>query len=106
MVIVSVCYVVNGNNLDCCGTYQEGACCNQDHYSSLGKVTFILLLQCFLCLTIGSKRKEFGLPVRNRDEAHDYKLAPVIDDSTNYIDWCKELDVWVELTQPAEGKKA
>ena len=34
--------------------------------------------------------------------AHDYKLAPVLDDSTNYIDWCKELDVWVGLTEPPE----
>ena len=33
-----------------------------------------------------------------------YKLAPVLDDSPNYIDWCKELDVWVELTQLAENK--
>ena len=31
--------------------------------------------------------------------AHDYKLASVLDDNTNYIDWCKELDVWVELTE-------
>ena len=38
--------------------------------------------------------------------AHDYKLAPVLDDTTNYIDWCKKLDVWVELTELAEGKKA
>ena len=29
--------------------------------------------------------------------AEDYKLAPVLDHSTNYIDWCKELDVWVGL---------
>ena len=34
--------------------------------------------------------------------AHDYKLAPVLDDSTNYIDWYKELDVWVGLTEPPE----
>ena len=34
--------------------------------------------------------------------AQDYKLAPVLDDSTNYIDWCKELDVWVGLTEPPE----
>ena len=34
--------------------------------------------------------------------AHDCKLAPVLDDSTNYIDWCKELDVWVGLTEPPE----
>ena len=31
--------------------------------------------------------------------AHDNKLASVLDDNTNYIDWCKELDVWVELTE-------
>ena len=60
---------------------------------------------CFLCLTTDSKRKEFGLPVRNRDMAHNYKLAPVLDDSTNYIDWCKELDVWIELTELAAEKK-
>ena len=40
------------------------------------------------------------------DMAHDYKLAPVLDDRTNYIDWCKELDVWVELSEPLEEKKA
>ena len=34
--------------------------------------------------------------------AEDYKLAPVLDDGTNYIDWCKELDVWVGLTEPPE----
>ena len=61
---------------------------------------------CFLCLTIGSKRKEFGLPIRIKDMAHYYKLAPVLDDNTNYIDWCKELDVWVELTELPEEKKA
>ena len=60
---------------------------------------------CFLCLTFGSKRKEFGLPIRNRDMAHDYKLAPVLDDSTNYIDWCKELDAWIELTKLTKEKK-
>ena len=55
----------------------------------------------------GSKRKEFSLPIRNKDLAHDYKLAPVLvlDDNTNYIDWCKELDVWVELTELPEKKK-
>ena len=37
--------------------------------------------------------------------AHDYKLDPVLDDSTNHIDCCKELDVWVELTEPPEKKK-
>ena len=26
--------------------------------------------------------------------AHDNKLAPVLDDNTNYIDWCKELHSW------------
>ena len=60
----------------------------------------------FLCLKIGSKRKEFSLPVRNRDIAHDYKLAPVLDDSTNYTDRCKELDEWVKLPELAEQKKA
>ena len=40
------------------------------------------------------------------DMAHDYKLAQVLDDRTNYIDWCKELDVWVELSEPLEEKKA
>ena len=59
-----------------------------------------------MCLTIGSKKKEFGLPIRKRDMAHDYKSAPVLDDSTNYIDWCKELDVWVELAELPEEKKA
>ena len=38
--------------------------------------------------------------------AHDYKLAPVLNDNTNYIDWCKELDVWVKLTELPEEKKA
>ena len=36
---------------------------------------------------------------------HDYKLAPVTDDNTNYIDWCKELDLWVEWTKLPEEKK-
>ena len=40
------------------------------------------------------------------DMAHDYKLAPVLDDRANYIDWCKELYVWVELSEPLEEKKA
>ena len=40
------------------------------------------------------------------DIARDYKLAPVLDDNTNYIDWCKELDVWVKLTRLPEEKKA
>ena len=40
------------------------------------------------------------------DMAHDYKLAPVLDDRTNYIDWCKELHVWVEFPEPLEEKKA
>ena len=35
----------------------------------------------------------------------DCKLAPVLDDSTNHTDWCKELDVWVELTELPEEKK-
>ena len=68
----------------------------------------ILLYYCwsvFFCLTIGSKRREFCLSVRHRDMAHKYKLAPVIDDSTNCIDWCKELDVWGELTELAKEKK-
>ena len=38
--------------------------------------------------------------------AHDHKLAPVLDNNTNYIDWCKQLDVWVELTELREEKKA
>ena len=38
--------------------------------------------------------------------AHDYKLALVLDDNRNYIDQCKELDVWVELTELTEEKKA
>ena len=38
--------------------------------------------------------------------AHNYKLAPVFDDSTNYTDWCNELDVWIELKELAEEKKA
>ena len=38
--------------------------------------------------------------------AHYYKLAPVLDDNTNYIGWCRELNVWVELTELPEGKKA
>ena len=38
--------------------------------------------------------------------AHDYKLTSVLDDNTNHIDWCKELDVWVELTEQTEKKKA
>ena len=37
--------------------------------------------------------------------AHAYKLAPVFDDNTNYIYWCKELDVRVELTELPEKKK-
>ena len=106
MVIVLIYYVVNGNNLNCCGIYQDGVPCNLDHYSSIGKNTFILLLKCFLCLTIGSKRKEFGLPMRNTSMAHGYKLAATLDDSTIYIDWCKELDVSVELTKLTEEKKA
>ena len=40
------------------------------------------------------------------DIARDYKLAPVLDDNTNYIDWCKELDVWVKLTRLPEEKKS
>ena len=37
--------------------------------------------------------------------AHDYKLTPVLDDNTNYIDQCKQLDVEVELTELPEEKK-
>ena len=61
---------------------------------------------CCLCLTIGRKKKESSLPIKNRNMAHDYKLAPVVDGSTNYIDWCKKLDVWVEFTKLPEEKKA
>ena len=60
----------------------------------------------FLCLTIYSKGKEFGLPIRNRDMAYDYKLAPVLDDNRNDIDWCKELDVSIALRELPEEKKA
>ena len=38
--------------------------------------------------------------------AHDYELAQVLDDNANYVDWCQELDVWVELTELREEKKA
>ena len=38
--------------------------------------------------------------------AHDYKLTTVLDDNTNYIDQCKELDVEVELTELPEEKKS
>ena len=38
--------------------------------------------------------------------AHNYKLAPILDNSTNYIDWCKELHVLVELTELPEEKKS
>ena len=38
--------------------------------------------------------------------AHDYKLAPVLHDNTNYIDWCEKLNVWVELTELPGKKKA
>ena len=37
--------------------------------------------------------------------AHAYKLAPLFDDNTNYIYWCKKLDVRVELTELPEKKK-
>ena len=37
--------------------------------------------------------------------AHNYKLSPVLDDRTNYIDSCKELDVRVEFTESLEEKK-
>ena len=52
------------------------------------------------------QRKEFGLPTRDRDMAEDYKLDPVLGDNTNYIDWCKQLDVWVKITELTEEKKA
>ena len=38
--------------------------------------------------------------------AHEHKLDRILDDNTNSIDWCKELDVWVELTELPEEKKA
>ena len=44
--------------------------------------------------------------MRNTSMAHGYKLAPALDNSTIYIDWCKELDVSVELTELTEEKKA
>ena len=31
-----------------------------------------------------SLKKGFGLPIRNGDMAHDYKLAPVLDDNKLY----------------------
>ena len=38
--------------------------------------------------------------------AHKHMLDSVLDDNTNYIGWwCKELDVWVELTELPEEKK-
>ena len=37
---------------------------------------------------------------------HNYKLAPELNDKTNYIDWCKKLEVWLELTELEEEKKA
>ena len=37
---------------------------------------------------------------------HNYKLAPESNDKTNYIDRCKELEVWLELTELEEEKKA
>ena len=51
-------------------------------------------------------REEFHLPIRDRDIGHDFELALVPNDGTIYIDWCKELDVWVELTERTEEKKA
>ena len=33
-------------------------------------------------------------------------MAPVLYDSTNYIDWYKNLHVWVELTELPKEKKA
>ena len=61
LLCVNVCWWLlcwlNGNNLVCCRIYRERAPCNQDHYSLLGKNTFILLLKCvFLCLTERSWR--------------------------------------------------
>ena len=46
----------------------------------------------------------FGLPIRNRAMAHDYKLAQALDDGTNYTDWCKQLVVWIELLGKAFSK--
>ena len=37
--------------------------------------------------------------------AHEQKLDAALDDKTNYIDWCKELDVWVELTELIKRKR-
>ena len=37
---------------------------------------------------------------------HNYKLAQELNNKTNYIDWCKELEVWLELTELEEEKKA
>ena len=82
------------------------ALCNQDHYSSLGRNTFILLLKCVSCVYHLVAREEFHLPIRDRDIGHDFELALVPNDGTIYIDWCKELDVWVELTERTEEKKA
>ena len=45
LLCVNVCWWLlcwlNGNNLDYCKIYQEGAPSKQDHYSSLGMNTFI-----------------------------------------------------------------
>ena len=38
--------------------------------------------------------------------SYDYKLAPVLDDNRNGIDWCKELDVSIALRELPEEKKA
>ena len=37
--------------------------------------------------------------------SYDYKLAPVLDDNRNGIDWCKELDVLIALRELPEEKK-
>ena len=56
---------------------------------------YIIVEVCFLCLIIGSKRKDFGLPVGNRDMAHDYKLAPVtIGLSVSYQIYLKSLKMF------------
>ena len=64
------------------------------------------MLKCAFCVYQLVTRQELGLPMKKRDIAHDFKLAPVLYDSTNYIDWCKKLDVGVELTELPEEKKA
>ena len=56
---------------------------------------YIIAEVCFLCLIIGNKRKDFGLPIRNRDMAHDYKLAPAtIGLSVSYQIYLKSLKMF------------